>query len=83
MVEAAVQHEIVMLGAAGAGEDLIGKIHAVSKDQAMHITHAVLCGKTLLTQDTPHQSLYPHFGLVMPFHQRRTAAVCDKDACRR
>ncbi len=80
MVVAAVQHEIVVLGPAGAGEHLVCQFHAVAQHQPMHIFGAVLPGQTLLAQDAPHQRLYPHLGFAAPFHQGRAAVVGNKNA---
>ena len=48
MVVAAVQHEIVMFGPAGAGEYLVGQIHTVPQYQPMYLFDTVLLGQTLL-----------------------------------
>ena len=80
MVVASVQHEIIMFGAASAGQHLVSEFHAFPQNDPLHSVCIVLPGEALLTQNAPHQSLYPHLGLVAPFHQSCAAVVSDIDA---
>ena len=83
VVIAAIQHEIIVFNSAGAGEDLVAKLHAVAQHKPVHIFSMVLPSKALLTQDPPEQRFYPQLGLVAPFHQGGAAVVGGIDAGRR
>ena len=85
MVVASVQHEIIMFGAASAGQHLVSEFHAFPQNDPLHsicivLPSMVLPSKALLTQDPPEQRFYPQLGLVAPFHQSCAAVVSDIDA---